>query len=317
VKTKSIGRFLRQCARAAGLIGIVSASSAFAAPPTDNAEALARNIWSESIVNTPVPSGEGCFMAEYPSTAWMPVGCTRAPDVPFVPQTGGADYAAAVTGLFSKTVGSFPVVTGVTSETGSLGANDYSLQINSNFMSMAPCYGHSGCGSWQQFIYASGRDAVFMQYWLINYRFSNERCPPGWISYANDCYANSRAIQTAPRLPISDLSGMKLSGSAVSGGLDTVVFTGGGLAYRVSQSDSLGVNLATTWRQSEFNILGDSGGAYFNPGSHITVKVVTTGGGTPTCPSNAGTSGDTNNLNLGTCSAFGGTHPHITFVESN
>lgn len=37
----------------------------------------------------------------------------------------------------------------------------------------------------------------------------------------------------------------------------------------------------------------------------------------PSCLSNAGTTGETNNLNLGQCSAAGGTSPYIQFTESN
>jgi hypothetical protein len=157
-----------------------------------------------------------------------------------------------------------------------------------------------------------------MQYWLINYITGTQHCPSGWNTSGASCYKNSNAIRTAPQLAISDLSGMKLSGSAVSGAHDSVVFTGAGIAYNVSQSDNV-VDLATAWQQSEFNIIGDGNGskAHFNTGSHITVKLVTTGGGTPSCVAHAGTTGETNNLNLGACNAFGGAHPHIQFVESN
>jgi hypothetical protein len=266
-------------------------------------------------------------MAEYPSTSWMPVGCVRAPDVPYVPRTGAAsqtvgnghDWAAAVTGLLSRTVGSFPLVTGVTRETGAGGLNDYSLQLNSNFMTTAACDGFKDCLSWQQFIYSSGEEAVFMQYWLINYA-DYRACPAGWTTYSGSCYTNSSAV-TAPLLPISDLSGMKVSGTAVKGGRDSVVFTGSSMAYGVSGPDSR-VDLATAWQQSEFNIIGDGGGseAKFNTGSSITVRIATTDGSTaaPTCVVNGGTTGETNNLTLHHCTATGGTSPpQIRFVENN
>jgi hypothetical protein len=335
VKTKSVGSFLRIGARVASLAGIVCASVSFAAPPTDNAEALAREQWSETIANTSVPSA-GCFMAEYPSTAWMPVGCERAPDVPFVPRTGAGsdtvgdedDYAAGVTGTLTKTVGSFPVVTGVTSEKGTGGANSYSLQLNSNFIgdgyspgTSAACDGYSQCIAWAQFIYSSDERAVFMQFWLINFN-SYAECPAGWNTYSGSCYTNSNAVH-APKLSISDLSGMKVAATAVNGGNDTVIFTGGGLAYSVSALDSSYVDLAASgnWDQSEFNIIGDGGGskARFNTGSAITVRVTTTDGSTtaPTCIANGGTTGETNNLILHACKASGGASPHIQFLERN
>ncbi len=323
MNTEFVGRFLRYGVSAAGLVGILSFSSAIAAPPTDDAEALARDNWSEAISNTEVPH-EGCFMAEYPSTTWMPVGCIRAPNRPYVPKSGagsqtvgnGHDYAAGVSGLLTRTMGTFPVVTGVTSETDDGVSNDYSLQLNSNFMSTAACNGHSGCLSWQQFIYSSGENAVFMQYWLINY---GTPCPAGWNAFSGSCYKNSAAV-FAPLLPISDLSGMKVTGRATVNKSDVVMFTGAGIAYSVSGSDHV-VDLATAWQQSEFNIIGDGGGskAVFNTGSHITVRIAVTDGSSsaPTCVANGGTTGETNNLNLGTCTGTGGTGPHIQFVEHN
>jgi len=38
---------------------------------------------------------------------------------------------------------------------------------------------------------------------------------------------------------------------------------------------------------------------------------------TPTCASNAGSTGESNNLTLGKCTATGGTSPSIQFTESN
>lgn len=309
---------------AASTFAIMSVSAARAAATTD-AEAIARENWREEMAAVPTP-GEGCFMAAYPSKLWTGVGCAEAPRVPFRPtSTGsaqtvgnGADYAIAGTGLISKTIGSFPVVKGVTSETGAGGAsNTYSLQLNSNFMTTAACNGIAGCASWQQFIYSSSYQVVFMQYWLIGY---GATCPStAWNSYSGDCYRNSAAIY-APQLPITDLATMKVSGHAVKGGTDTVVFTGGGVAYSVSGKDTV-VDLATAWAASEFNIVGDGGGseASFNTGSSITVKVAITDGSTaaPACIADAGTTGETNNLNLKTCTAYGGTAPYAKFVERN
>ncbi len=65
----------------------------------------------------------------------------------------GKDYVIVAPGanLITQTVGSFPSVSGVTSESGAGGANDYSLQLNTNFnLSTSACSGgrrHVGCGS--------------------------------------------------------------------------------------------------------------------------------------------------------------------------
>jgi hypothetical protein len=221
-------------------------------------------------------------------------------------------------------MGYFAKVTGVTKETGLLGANEYSLQLNSNYMNTAACDGASKpakCLDWQQFVYASGFDVAFMQYWLIDW---NNPCPAGWNSFDSDCYTNSAGV-TVPKEVITKLKTLKLSGSAKKGtakkpGIDTLVFTVGTQAFSTTGLDSV-VDLATAWTESEFNIVGDGDGsaADFNSGSSVTVKVAVTNGtkDTPTCAADSGTTGETNNLNLGKCTATAGAAPYIEFIESN
>jgi hypothetical protein len=64
---------------------------------------------------------------------------------------------------------------------------------------------------------------------------------------------------------------------------------------------------------------GGGSKATFNKGSSVTVKVTVTHGSTaaPACSSNAGTTGETNNLTLGACSAVSDARPYIQFKESN
>jgi hypothetical protein len=313
----------RRLAYIAGMLSIMSTTATLGAAPSGAVEGAAQANWRDNIANLAVPA-EGCFMAEYPSLVWMPVGCVKAPARPFLPRSGSAgadvvgnghDYALRVTGLLSKSVGTFPLVSGVTSETGIGGPNDYSLQLNSNFMTTAVCNGHSGCQSWQQFIYSSGEQLVFMQYWLIGY---GSPCPAGWTKFETDCYTNSRAV-TAPVEAISSLQNLKITGTAVKNARDSVVLTTATLAYSTSGQDSM-VDLATGWKKSEFNIVGDgdASAAVFNTGSYIRVKIVATDGSTaaPACAADSGTTGETNNLNLRACTATGGTYPSIAFVEA-
>jgi hypothetical protein len=309
---------------AAGIVGVGSLSTAIAATSAEEAEAQARESWREAIVRTAVPN-EGCFHAAYPSKQWESVACGVAPNRPFRPHKAAAgltvgdgdDYVASVTGLMSSAVGSFPQVTGVTSEKNFGKANNYSLQLNSNFMTTAVCNGPN-CLSWQQFIYSTGdrEGSVFMQYWLIDYGVP---CPSGWYADAPDCYTNSASV-SAPNQVITQLANLKVSGSAVLGGVDTVTFTTETDAYSATGPDTV-VDLATGWNQSEFNVIGNGDGtkARFNKGSSIEVKIAVSNGTTsaPTCVADAGTTGETNNLTLGSCKGFGGATPSIEFIEAN
>ena len=321
-------------------------AAAEAAAVTIDAEAAAKTSWREFMARNPA-SEPGCFQAAYPNYLWEKAQCHAISQThthpirrqstarPAEEITGnGNDYVAQAAGLISKTLGTFPSVTGVTSERsvgvaafgggGILGPNEYTLQINTNFTgTTSTCAGHSGCTVWQQFIYSpdynvNGQAAVFMQYWLIGW--GSARCPSGWMSAGGgDCFRNSNFV-AAPDLPITSLGNETLSGSATAGGNDTVVFTNGSTAYSVSGADSV-VNIASVWRESEFNVVGNAGGsrANFNRGSHVTVKIALTDGSTaaPSCVAGAGSTGETNNLNLGACTTASGTTPSVQFTESN
>jgi hypothetical protein len=230
-------------------------------------------------------------------------------------------------------VGSFPAVTGVTSETGTgvlgfydegiLGPNEYSLQLNTNSTGRtAPCAsGLSDCTVWQQFIYSpdletKGSAAVFIQYWLLNY---GTTCPSGWYSAGDGrCFKDSGYV-SAPDVAITSLGSLKLSATVKSGGNDTLTFYDGSAAYAVTAPDSV-LDIATVWKQAEFNVFGNADGsqAVFNTGSSVTVKIAAQYGSTaaPSCVAGSGTSSESNNLILQTCAAAGGTAPDIQFVES-
>jgi hypothetical protein len=325
---------------AAALISICCFQTVSAGQTAD-ADAAAHDAWFAVISNT--NPGEGCFKASYPDTVWQQVECKelhpRVHTVVHKPGTGmvagnGNDYVAESSGLTSAALGSFPTVTGVTSEKsvgvaeygdgGILGPNEYSLQLNTNFTgTTAACDGHSGCLVWQQFIYATdyavkGEAAVFMQYWLIDW--GSSRCPSGFGSDGEgDCYGNSSYV-SAPDVKPTSLGSLSLSGTVASGGNDTVKFTDGTTAYSVSGKDSV-LDISQVWKQSEFNVVGDAGGsrADFNEGVSITVKVALTDGSSsaPTCVADAGTTGESNNLDLGSCSTTSGSSPYIEFTESN
>jgi len=309
---------------------------------TADADAVALDNWRTVMAHN-TQQGEGCFQASYPDTIWAQVECKELhPRVhPLFHKPGaeqvtgnGHDYVAQAPGLISGTLGTFPKVTGVKTEKsvgvpafgdgGILGANEYSIQLNTDFNgTTAACKSHTDCVVWQQFIYATdyateGEAAVFMQYWLIGW--GDSACPSGFATDdAGDCYGNSNYV-SAPDVKATSLASLSLSAAAEAGGKDTVVFTDGTKAYSVSGSDTV-LDISQVWQQSEFNIVGDAGGsrADFNTPVSVTVKVALTDGSTsaPKCVAGAGSTGETNNLDLGKCSTASASSPYIEFTESN
>lgn len=294
----------------------------------------AQSSWRDAIVS--IPTADGCFQATYPNMAWEPVACTTAPNRAFGspratvsanvvdalagPFTvgNGHDFALQVTGLISTSTGSFPRVTGVTSETDGGVRNGYSIQLNSNFMSgTAACKGVSGCLSWAQFVYSSEERAVFIQNWLIGIG----TCPSSsWINAGGgDCFMNSAAVSVAT-IAITSLANLKMTGTAAKGGNDGLTFANGSQAFKTSEKDTV-TGLSGAWNGAEFNVIGDGGGsqAVFNRGASVTVEITATSGSTaaPRCVANDGTTGETNNLTLGTCTATGGSTPNIQFTETD
>lgn len=323
------------------IIGRIAAASiagalcfATAAQAVTPNTARLQEAWRTTIAHTATP-GQGCFEATYPVTVWRQTACVTAPNRPYVPATGshggaqttgdGHDYAAVSSGLTSAAVGSFPKAKNLKTETDG-GANVYSIQLNSNFMSnnqaCATANVPANCLAWLQYVYSSSEHASFMQYWLIHYSGGSVHCPSGWFSFSDDCYKNSAAKST-PQEPITDLPQISMSGTAVAGGNDTLVFTDGGSAYSTTGLDTV-TYLATGWTESEFNVIGDGGGsqANFSAGTKLIVKIALTDGSNkkPGCAADHGTTGETNNLNLGTCKAVKGKNgnlPFVQFAESN
>lgn len=321
------------CAIAAGILGGLCTATAQA--HSTKIERL-HEAWQAAIAKASVPA-KGCFTASYPAVVWRQVPCRKAPHIPFVPRGAmsggrqtvgnGTDYAAASTNLISAATGSFPVVQNLVSETGALGANDFSLQINSNFMPGGRgCAGATvptTCKAWQQFVFANGAHMAFMQYWLIHY---DATCPAGWNTQidgsGNDCWISGNAVFVGfgTDIPVTDLPKMRLRGSAKAGGLDTLKLVDGTQAWSITGEDSF-LNLANRWRETEFNVLGDGNGtaATFNAGTVLKVTIHLTNGLTtkPRCLAGAGTTGETNNLTLGRCGRAAGSSPAIRFFESN
>jgi len=317
--------FAQPAATAAG----VSSTAASA-----DQEAVALQNWRAAIAQNPAPQS-GCFHVAYPDYVWEQVDCqtpaaqihpmhVKAPAGAPQVAGNGNDYALKAQGLIGSVSGAF-ITSGITTEAsvgvpafgngGILGSDEYSLQINTNADLTGPaCAGHSQCHIWQQFVYATDYDTVipvldvgaglFMQYWLIDW---NASCPSGWQSSTNgaetDCFKNSYTA-LLPDIPISDLADVRMQAYAGPGGNDVVTLEYGQDVWSVGTGDGV-LGIGSVWREAEFNVVGDGGGsqAQFYPGASITLQLSLNDGSSaaPTCVAQSGTTGETNNLNLGAC----------------
>jgi hypothetical protein len=281
--------------------------------------------WQAELAHVPTLSA-GCYHASYPALQWVASTCVVAPEIPFAPALAsssaapgkvgdGVDYSAVVTGLISKATGTFDDVSKKITEKGTVGgvgskrANTFTLQLNSQFFASPACAKSADpakCLGWQQFVYESDTDTVFMQYWLIKY---NATCPSGWFTYSSDCYTNSPAATvTGGPLTAKELATVELSGSATAGGEDQVSLSlGSGQASLASNKDSK-VDLSASWNTAEFGVYGDGGGseAYFGAGTTLEAQtsLTATSSSAPTCL-HKGFTGETNNLKETSTPALG------------
>ncbi len=307
-------------------MGITSGSALAATHPTVKTKAE----WRSAISRVRQP-GSGCFTASYPVLKWHSVKCVAAPKIPLVPGPrstsakhgapelvgDGTDFSAVVSGLISRGVGTFTGVSSGITEKGQNGGsggqvtNAFSLQLNTQFISGDPACARAAvpanCQAWQQFVYtyASSRTSeIFMQYWLINF---DATCPSGWMAFESDCFTNSNAT-TVSTVTAAQLATVNLTGSAASGGLDSVsLAVGTGRATSVTNSDSK-IDLAAFWNTTEWGVYGDGGGSEANFGANATLSAQTvitaTSNAAPACVSE-GFTGETNNLKLTSTPALG------------
>lgn len=286
-----------------------------------------QQIWRDTIAHTPAP-GEGCFNASYPLLVWRQVRCVTAPKSEFAQlhitgrggrAGGGDDYAAKTKHLISIAAGFFPEVKNLKSEQGPGGANDFSLQLNSNFIpNDKACAGSSTpqyCQSWVQFVFVNQYQNAFMQYWLQYY---NATCPTGWNAFPNsgDCWKNS-ALVAVPEQSIKQLPNLGMSGLAAANGNDMLVMSTKSQAYSITGKDSV-MHLANNWHQAEFNVLGSGGAeATFNSGASVTDRIAVTAASNevPSCTKKGGFTFETNNLALKKCAPVADSPPYVQFRE--
>ena len=300
--------------------------------------------WRASLSHIPTPQA-GCFTVTYPSMAWQSIHCVTAPRVPLAPSTvgdGADEVAYSGSGkLIGSSTGSFPSVSGLTSETDSdgsgncgspNGANCYGLQDNTNIFTTATIYtgGRSALG-WEQFVFINYPEYdvgyIFIQYWLIGY---GSTCPiigppagSSWIYYgggngASGCYANSYSAES-PSVAAANLGNLVLTGYANFNSNDENMVCISTSCYSTSEPDGV-LDLYQQWQYSEINVFGFCCGsqANFNSGTSITVanaledqsrNVIV-----PSCVPD-GYTAETNNQNLDSCSS--NSKGQIVFTESN
>lgn len=336
-----------------------------AIPSTTNSPTQIANSRDASQGLTDLPTQPGCYVEAYAGAAWQPTACGTAPDVPNIPSTGPTagssaqdvgngndEVASSASTLIGSTVGSFPAISGLTSEVGGTGPafpgsvclsgngspDCYSLQINTQTFSCSTTYtGGITTTCWEQFV-SSNTGQLYIQFWLLGYCSSSggSNCgtktpsfscpsatPPGgttWSKSGGSCYANGPSV-SPPSTAATSLGNLQLSGYAnfMDSGQDVIkLCITGGSCYSVSLTDGV-LNLYLNWRQSEFNVFGDTGGsqAVFNAGTTIKVSTALNDHtGNPISSSCAinGSTGETNNLFLGPCTA---SSSGITFIEAS
>jgi hypothetical protein len=166
---------------------------------------------------------------------------------------------------------------------------------------------------------------VAFQFWLLSNGYP---CPPGYGVSGNNCwdddiaalpsYDNPQYLASATLsmwitspggTPYLNLSYCGHSGC--TGTLSQVLSCGSG----ASTCPHLGNQLSQNWGSFEGNVLGFSGSqANFNSGVKITVTDGVTASTSPLCSRSTGdNSGETNNLSLGTCTAYTSS---IVYTES-
>ena len=317
----------------------------------------------------PLP-GDGCFKAASPDSEWEQVPCGPAPthtpeeiaahrkrahsaaSASRAPETlspsliggcngtqcGSGDYWAAPYGetptLF-EAAGSFPNVSGITSETDGT-TDNFELQLNTNAFDYVSggaaslCSGATAptnCQGWEQFLYGS-QGQIYIEYWLLNYGntcpSTSENPPRKWNTQGSDCWIDSPKT-SVPIEKIANLATLALAGE-VNGSSDTLFYVAGSTEYATQYTTLLQVSQG--WTSAEFNVFGNAGGseATIN-GSEATVGVqlyLSTGIDSSIpyvqCVNQASSTAETNSMNFvpNSCCPTGGfSAATIQFTESN
>src|SRR5260370_29091520 len=151
--------------------------------------------WQASMLQNP-PAQAGCFVAIYGSNAWQSSTCGIAPDVPNIPSgassgppaedvgNGNDDVASSPGTKIGSSVGSFPAISGLTSEggvpgpafpgsgwlTGNGTPDCYSLQLNTQTFTCNTTFtGGISTTCWEQFV-SSNTGSRYIHFFLLGHR---------------------------------------------------------------------------------------------------------------------------------------------------
>jgi hypothetical protein len=292
-----------------------------------------------------ISHGLGCFVSTYPDTTWKQVPCGSHDLIPATVGNGNDHPAENNTTHMSWVQGDFSSVSGITKETDSYwGSNFYTLQINSQIFTCTPSGGAS-TQCWEQFVFRNlpgtgNPSVIFIEYWLFDYTSINNvnNCPntapaSGWNllwdsgEQKGDCWGDTASINLPTESPTTKLGSLTFTGTSniSSSGHDSVQICDGSNCYSQSVSDAE-LQLYNYWTEAEFNVFGfgtpPSGSpstAQFNHGSSLTAEIFAQDGSanalSPSCGS-GGTTGEMNNLTLGTCHRQTPPLAHIYFTDS-
>jgi hypothetical protein len=232
--------------------------------------------------------------------------------------------------------------------------NSFALQVNTQPFSNTATCGSSpnpaSCQGWEQFVYTQTSNCsgctgdAFIQYWLLDFGPPGTSCPSPaasasacnggslsgqWCSFQFSstspvqCVINADNSAGPPTEPIASLNELEVTAFAPGGAMpsDSITVWEGGIPYQATGANIF-PDLASLWKDSEFNVVGNGGGseAVFNSGATVHVRNAESSGTTngPGCLDTSFT-GESNNLTLVNTppAAVVGSMPALLFSESN
>lgn len=214
------------------------------------------------------------------------------------------------------------------------------------------------CQGWQQFVYTTDSNGeISIQYWLLWWGQANAKCSSSSISQSTQCDGSHVFTDGWCPFDLADSAGNTRTFCAINGPTNSGKNNAGIGAPNVSSLTEIGIaafpdhmtatlpdpnnnniptannvsgntgnnsfsDLASNWKEAEFNIFGDGNDsvAQFNANSTLEVRTSVASGTTvgPVCVSQSFT-GESNNLTLvaTTSNPQKGSLPSLVFTETN